>query len=86
VGHILRRARVVKTVIPLVRPVIELVGSTDVNYVSIQRVCPAECARLPGVQRIGLAVARRLASAFADVSELSWLSQLCAWAFLPYIS
>ena len=65
VGQILRRARVVITVIAAVRPVIKLIGSADINYIGVQRVCPAESASLSGVQRVGLAVAGRFASALA---------------------
>src|ERR1019366_7475261 len=65
----LRRARVIVTVIATVCPVIELVGSADVNYLGVQRVRPAESASLSGMQRIGLAVASRLASALAYADD-----------------
>jgi hypothetical protein len=56
-------------VITVVRPVIKLVGSTNLNYVGVQRVCSAESASLSGVQRIGLAVAGRFASALAGADD-----------------
>src|ERR1035438_1145200 len=65
----MRRARLIVAVVAIVSPVIKLVGSTDVNYLCVQRVRPAESASLSGVQRIGLAVAGRLASALAYADD-----------------
>jgi hypothetical protein len=69
VRDILGRGRPLITVIALVCPIIESVGSADVNDVGVQRFSAAESARLSGVKGIGLTIARRLASPVADADD-----------------
>ena len=69
-GHILRRGRIIVAMIATVGPVVELVGATEVFYIGVQRIgSSAERDSLAGVQGVGLAVARGLAPAVAQVDD-----------------
>src|SRR5256885_15122031 len=52
--------------VAVVCPVIELVGSSDLFHVGVQRIGAAECGSLSGMDCVGLAVTGGLAVAFAN--------------------
>ena len=64
--QVLRGARVIVAVITGFRPAVKLIGAADLLHVGVERIGAAEGAGLPSMQGVSLAVARRLALAFAD--------------------
>ena len=78
VRKILRRARIIVTMIAAVGPGIKLVGLADLFDIGVQRVGSAEIATLSGMQSIGLPVAGGFSFARADVTIVLLPSSLAS--------